>query len=59
MTKLDHRDEYELLPEAELDGKLLNEPLTRENYVDKFHTLLYYEEHEHVRVLEDRSMIID
>ena len=39
---------------SELDEGLLKEPLTRDNYVDKFHTLLYYEEHEHARVLEER-----
>jgi len=49
-----HRDDYELLPEHELDEQLLKEPLTRENYVNKFHTLLYYEEHEHARVLKER-----
>ena len=57
MTKIKHRRDYELLPESELDEKLLKEPLTRENYVDKFHTLLYYEEHEHVRVLKERLNI--
>ena len=56
MTKIKHRHDYELLPESELDKYkgFLTEPLTRDNYVDKFHTLLYYEEHEHVRVLKDR-----
>ena len=58
MTNINHQDEYELLPEDELDEDLLEEPLTRENYVDKFHTLLYYEEHEHARMLEDRLIII-
>ena len=51
---MNHSWNYELLPESELDEQLLKEPLTRENYVDKFHTLLYYEEHEHVRVLAER-----
>ena len=54
MTKINHEDDYELLPMDELDEELLKEPLTRDNYVDKFHTLLYYEEHEHARVLEER-----
>ena len=49
-----HKHDYELLPESELDEELLKESLTRDNYVDKFHTLLYYEEHEHVRVLKER-----
>ena len=39
------------------DLRLLDDPLTRENYVDKFHTLLYYEEQEHVRVLKERLNI--
>jgi len=47
-------EECELLSEDELDEQLLKEPLTRKNYVDKFHTLLYYEEHEHARVLKER-----
>jgi len=51
---LTQRDDYELPPEDELDEDLLTQPLTRENYVDKFHTLLYYEEHEHARVLKER-----
>ena len=54
MTKIKHKHDYELLPENILDQRLLKEPLTRDNYVDKFHTLLYYEEHEHARVLKDR-----
>ena len=58
MTKIQHQDKYKLLPEGELDEDLLTEPLTRENYVDKFHTLLYYEEHEHARVLEDRLIAL-
>ena len=49
-----HARDYELLPETQLKEGLLKEPLTRDNYVDKFHTLLYYEEHEHVRVLKER-----
>ena len=49
-----HTRDYKLLPECELDERLLKEPLTRDNYVDKFHTLLYYEEHEHARVLKER-----
>ena len=49
-----HTRDYELLPKSELNERLLKEPLTRDNYVDKFHTLLYYEEHEHVRVLQER-----
>ena len=53
-----HRRNYELLPESELDEHLLNEPFTRNNYVDKFHTLLYCEEHEHARVLKERFTII-
>ena len=58
MTKIKHRYDYKLLPESELKEELLKEPLTRDNYVDKFHTLLYYEEHEHVRVLKERLTII-
>ena len=54
MHQIKHRRGYELLPESELDEKLLKGPLTRDNYVDKFHTLLYYEEHEHARVLKER-----
>ena len=46
--------DYELPPESELDAGLLTQSLSRENYVDKFHTLLYYEEHEHERVLKER-----
>ena len=53
-----HRDNYKLLPESELDEKLLKEDLTKDNYVDKFHTLLYYEEHEHVKVLKERLVIL-
>ncbi|XP_065917904.1 3'-5' exoribonuclease HELZ2-like isoform X2 [Dysidea avara] len=45
---------YELPPEDKLDAGLLTQRLTWENYVDKFHTLLYYEEHEHKRVLKER-----
>ena len=52
-----HKRNYELLPKSQLDDRLLEEPLTRDNYVDKFHTLLYYEEHEHARVLEERLAI--
>lgn len=48
---------YKLLPESKLDKKLLKKPLTKDNYVDKFHTLLYYEEHEHVKVLKERLNI--
>ena len=47
-------NDYKLPPESELNEGLLKEPLTRDNYVDKFHTLLYYEEHEHVRELKER-----
>ncbi|XP_065917902.1 3'-5' exoribonuclease HELZ2-like isoform X2 [Dysidea avara] len=54
LTKLKHKQNYELPPESKLNAHLLTMPLTRENYVDKFHTLLYYEEHEHKRVLEKR-----
>ena len=54
MSKINHKDDYELLPMDELDEGLLKEPLTRDNYVDKFHTLLYYEEHEHARILKER-----
>ena len=49
-----HLYNYKLLPESQLDESLLTQPLTRDNYVDKFHTLLYYEEHEHARVLKER-----
>ena len=49
-----HIRDYELLPESKLDERLLKEPLTRDNYVDNFHTMLYYEEHEHARVLKER-----
>ena len=52
-----HKSGYELLPETQLNEGLLKQPLTRDNYVDKFHTLLYYEEHEHVRVLKERLNI--
>ena len=54
LTKLKHKRNYELPSESQLKEDLLAQPLTRENYVDKFHTLLYYEEHEHKRVLEER-----
>ena len=54
LTKLKHKHNYELPPESELDEDLLTQPLSRENYVDKFHTLLYYEEHKHKRVLEKK-----
>ena len=54
LTKLKHEPDYELPPESELDEDLLTQPFTKENYVDKFHTLLYYEEHEHARVLKER-----
>ena len=53
-----HRHGYELFPEIELDEGLLEQRLTRENYVDKFHTLLYYEEHEHARVLKERLLFV-
>ena len=49
-----HKPNYELLPECQLNKDLLKEPLSRDNYVDKFHTLLYYEEHERERVLKER-----
>jgi len=51
---LTQRDDYKLPPKSELNTDLLTQPLTRENYVDKFHTLLYNEEHEHARVLKER-----
>jgi len=53
-----HKCDYELIPEDELDKGKLDEPLTIENYVDKFHTLLYYEEHEHARVLKERYILL-
>ena len=58
MTKIKHKRGYELLPENELDESLVKAPLTRDNYVDKFHTLLYYEEHEHARVLKERLLYL-
>ena len=54
MTKI---NDYKLPPESELNEELLKEPLTRDNYKEKFHTLLCYEEHEHVRVLKERLTI--
>ena len=57
MTRIKHKRDYELLPENELDERLLKEPLTRDNYVDKFHTSLYYEEHEHARMLNERLLL--
>ena len=52
-----HAYDYELLPDSELDESLLIDPLTRDNYVDKFHTLVYYEEHEYARELKERLLL--
>ena len=52
-----HAHDYELFPNSELDESLLIDPLTRDNYVDKFHTLVYYEEHEYARVLKERLLL--
>ena len=45
---------YNLPPLSSLNRNLLDAPVTYDNYQDKFHTLLYYEEHEHERVLKER-----
>ena len=42
-------------PLAQLNQRLLKAPLTYNNYQDKFHVLLYHEEHEHKKVLKERS----
>ena len=52
-----HAHDYELLPDSKLDESLLIDPLTTDNYVDKFHTLVYYEEHEHTRMLNERLLL--
>ena len=38
----------------ELDVELLKQPLTRNNYVTKFHHLLCWEEQEHDKILKQR-----
>jgi len=45
---------YNLPPLHSLNRSLLEAPLTYDSYQDKFHTLLYYEEHEHEKVLRER-----
>ena len=47
---------FSLLPLSELKAydKLLTSDLKYENYKNKFHVLLYYEEHEHARILSER-----
>ena len=45
---------YNLPPLNQLNRSLLEAPVTYDNYQDKFHTLLYYEEHEHEKVLRER-----
>lgn len=46
---------YQLPPLTQLNQRLLEAPLTYDNYQDKFHMLLYYEEHEHQKELKERS----
>jgi len=45
---------FNLPPLHSLNQNLLEAPLTYDSYQDKFHTLLYYEEHEHEKVLRER-----
>ena len=45
---------YNLPPLCSLNHSLLEASLTYDSYQDKFHTLLYYEEHEHEKVLRER-----
>ena len=45
---------YNLPPLRSLNHSLLEASLTYDSYQDKFHTLLYYEEHEHEKVLRER-----
>ena len=49
-------DDFPLLKMSQLKEKdhLLSEQLSRDNYREKFHHLLYWEEHEHETVLKDR-----
>ena len=51
-----HRKNFSLLPLSELKeyDKVLTSELKHENYKQKFHILLYYEEHEHARILSER-----
>ena len=48
---------YNLPPLGSLNRGLLEAPITYDNYQDKFHTLLYFEEHEHEKVLRERLTI--
>ena len=41
----------------ELDVEKLKKPLTRENYVTKFHHLLCWEEQEHDKILKQRYIL--
>ena len=43
---------------SELDIERLKQPLTRENYVEKFHHLLCWEEKEHDTLLRQRYLSI-
>ena len=55
-----HKKNFSLLSLSELKGydELLTSELKHENYKDKFHTLLYYEEHEHAQILNKRYVRI-
>ena len=52
---MNHLPKY-VLSGVSLNRRLLEAPLTYDNYQDKFHTLLYYEELEHEKVL--REMLV-
>ena len=58
--EIKHKENFSLLPLSELKGydKLLTSELKHENYKDKFHLLLYYEEHEHAQILSERYVCI-
>ena len=45
---------YFIKYEHELDVKVLKQELTRENYTEKFHHLLCWEEREHDNILQKR-----
>lgn len=42
---------------SKLNIELLKQPLTRENYIEKFHHLLCWEEQEHDRILKLRYKV--
>ena len=53
---LQSRQKFHLVSKQDLKAKanLLHADLNKGNYKEKFHHLLYWEEHEHETVLRDR-----